>query len=100
MERVPSGEAWKIARQSSVVDILCHRLAVNNGEGDYYHDGDIGGGQYLNACVWFETLSGQSCIGNTYRPVYTYAGQEYTLSEDMIAILQQAAHEAVANRDK
>jgi len=95
MERVPSGEAWKIARQSPVVGILCNRLAVNNGEGDYYHDGDIGGGQYLNACVWFETLSGQSCIGNTYRPVYKQGALEQTLSEDLIAVLQQAAHQAV-----
>jgi hypothetical protein len=95
MERVPSGEAWKIARQSPVVDILCHRLAVNNGEGDYYHDGDIGGGQYLNACVWFETLSGQSCIGNTYRPVYKQGALEHTLSEELVTVLQQAAHQAV-----
>ena len=95
MERVPSGEAWKIARQSPVVDILCHRLAVNNGEGDYYHDGDIGGGQYLNACVWFEVLSGQSCIGNTYRPVYKQGALEHTLSEELITVLQQAAHQAV-----
>ena len=95
MERVPSGEAWKIARQSPEVGIMCARLAVNNGEGDYYHDGDIGGGQYLNACVWFETLTGQSCIGNTYRPVYKQGALEHTLSEELIAVLQQAAHQAV-----
>lgn len=50
---------------------------------------DIGGGQYLNACVWFETLSGLSCLGNTFRP-------DYELSETLIEVLQQAAHEAVA----
>lgn len=90
LSRVPSGDAWAIARQSAVVGNLCARLAENNGEGDYYHDGDIGGGQYLNACVWFETLTGQSCIGNTYRP-------DYALSEDLITVLQNAAHQAVEN---
>jgi len=33
-------------------------------------------------------LLGQSCIGNTWRP-------NYTLSEEMITMLQQAAHTAV-----
>ena len=87
---VYSGEAWALARENPLVGNLCARMAINNGEGDYYHDGDIGGGQYLNACVWFETLTGQSCIGNTFRP-------DYELSEELIAVLQQAAHEAVAN---
>ena len=57
---------------------------------DMSHDGDLGGGQYLNACVWFETITGQSCIGNTWRP------NDYSLSEAKIAALQQAAHRAVA----
>lgn len=65
------------------------RLGVNGNLGDMYHDGDIGGGQYLTASVWFEILTGRSCIGNTYRP-------DYELSEEKIAALQQAAHEAVA----
>jgi len=69
-------------------DTLCMRLSVNNGAGDHYHDGDIGGAQYLNACVWFEVLTGQSCIGNTWRP-------DYHLSEEKIALFQQGAHQAV-----
>ena len=100
VEWVPRGDAAQIARKDPMITNITARLGVDGNNGDYYHDGDIGGGQYLTACAWFEVLTGQSCIGNTYRPVYTYAGQEYTLSEDMIAILQQAAHEAVANRDK
>ena len=90
LQTIPCGQAWVIARESDLAQKMCARLAVNNGEGDYYHDGDIGGGQYLNACVWFETLTGQSCIGNTFRP-------DYELSEDLIVVLQQAAHEAVSN---
>ena len=82
--RVPTGPAWRIVRDGGYDD-LCSRIGVT---GDYGHDGDVGGGQYLNACVWFETLLGESCIGNTFRP-------DYGLSEDMIAMLQKAAHDAV-----
>ena len=88
--RINSGEAWQIVREKYGYDNLCARLDKNEGLGDYYHDGDIGGGQYLNACVWFEVLTGQSCIGNTFRPTYE-------LSEEMIEMLQKAAHEAVEN---
>ena len=87
---IPCGDAWQIARSNEIVgDNMCARLDENGGLGDYYHDGDIGGGQYLNACVWYEVLMGESCIGNTWRP-------DYELSEEMIAVLQEAAHTAVA----
>ena len=87
---IPAGDAWQVARADSRVgDVLCARLGANDGLGDCYHDGDIGGGQYLNACVWYEVLTRQSCIGNTWRP-------NYELSEERIAALQEAAHAAVA----
>ncbi len=92
---IPCGDAWDIARENSVVGNMCARLSVNNGEGDYYHDGDVGGGQLLNAYVWYETLTGKSCIGNTFRPKYHHNGVEYTLSEELIEVLQNAAHQAV-----
>lgn len=80
---VPTGDAWQIARENVAIgDTLC--------QSDKYHDGDTGGGQYLNACVWYEILMGESCVGNTWRP------RNYSLSEEKIAILQNAAHEAVA----
>ena len=82
--RVPTGPAWRKVRDGGY-DNMCERIGVT---GDYGHDGDVGGGQYLNACVWFETITGESCIGNTFRP-------EYGLSEDMINMFQQAAHAAV-----
>ena len=89
LERINSGDAWQIARANPVVgDHLCEKA---NGKCDYYHDGDMGGGQYLNACVWFEVITGQSCIGNTFRPAYA-------ISEEKIIALQQAAHEAVGKR--
>ena len=105
---VNSGAAWPIARQenakleTSLIPEggLCARMGIRNEKtfpylqgnlnaGDGYHDGDIGGGQYLNACVWYETITGQSCIGNTYRP------NNYELTEELLALLQNAAHKAV-----
>ena len=65
----------------------------NRPEGDYQHDGDLGGGQYLNACVWYEVLTRKSCVGNTWRPTTDLCG--YTLDEDMIVALQNAAHKVV-----
>ncbi len=88
---IPTGEAWYLARQNPVIgDTLCQSSAKNNGAGDHYHDGQEGGGQYLNACTWFEVLMGKSCIGNAFRP-------DYELSEEKIAILQKTAHQAVAD---
>ena len=83
VDMIPSGDAWQIARANPAVGDKLTRL-------DLYHDGDTGGGQYLNACVWFEVLTGKSCIGNTYRP------DNYKLDEAKVANLQNAAHEAVA----
>ena len=116
VRRVPGGDAWQIVRTEYNYDKLCARLGSNDGEGDNSHDGDIGGGQYLNACVWFETLTGKSCIGNTYRPRYKsntvlsadlkndlmvhQEGIEYLLDEELITMLQQAAHKAVAEMSK
>ncbi len=95
---IPRGDAKLLVRLDGYEE-LCARLGKgNNHEGDYYHAGDIGGGQYLTACVWFETLTGLSCIGNPYRPVYTYNGKVYELNEGITyEQLQQYAHQAVAN---
>ena len=80
---IPTGDAWQLARADSMIgDTLC--------KNDNSHDGTTGGGQYLNACVWFEVLTGKSCIGNTWRP------ETYNLSEEKVVALQQYAHEAVA----
>ena len=112
VERIPSGRAWQNARSKYGYDYLCCRLAKGSGKGDGYHDGDVGGGQYLNACVWYEVITGKSCLKNTYRPSYeatailsdelnsklkvTLDGANYVLNEELISILQNSAHEAVA----
>lgn len=86
LQRVPSGDAWQLARENvSIGDTLCERSSGT----DYHHEGDVGGGQYLNACVWFETIFGQSCVGSSFRPFL------YSLPEDKIATLQNIAHQAV-----
>lgn len=79
---IPGGDAWELARADSMFgDTLC--------KSDNIHDGDTQGGQYLNACVWYETLFRESCIGNSWRP-------DYRLSETKIQALQAYAHQAVA----
>ena len=92
---VPTGDAWAIIRAGGY-DKLCARIGKGtNHEGDYYHDGDVGGGQYLNACVWYEIITGNSCVGNAYRPVYKYNGTEIPLVSEMTyERLQEAAHQA------
>ena len=111
--RVPSGRAWQISRNKYMYDYMTCRLAKNSGEGDGHHDGDIGGGQYLNACVWYEILTRKSCLNNTYRPTYkatallsselnsklkvTLTGLGYTLNEELVKLLQNSAHAAVAS---
>ena len=100
LERVPSGDAWQNMRIDYGYDNLCARIgkadsAGNPHGGDGSHDGDWGGGQYLNACVWFEVITGQSCLGNTYRPVYMAGAEDLSLSEEMIQMLQTSAHKAI-----
>lgn len=81
---IPSGDTWEIARRNPwLKDEMCIRTSVGN---DYYHDGDIGGGQYLNACVWLENVFNASCIDNTWRP------SNYSLIENKIAAAQKIAH--------
>ena len=107
---VNSGAAWVIAREenakleTSLIPVeggLCARLGIRNENtfpyhtlnsdlGDGYHEGDIGGGQFLNACVWYETITGQSCLDNPYKP--TKENGKYELSDEFAALLRNAAH--------
>ena len=114
--QVPCGDAWELIRHDP--------MFYEKGEGDYpvrslhtrifnasmnnfpnvynqdlSHDGDIGGGQYLNACVWFEVLMKKSVVGNSFRPVYVHepSGTIYQFTEKKILVLQNAAHQAVLN---
>lgn len=102
--RVPCGDAWEAVRHDPLIRAGGYTLTTRVQKGkqidDLSHDGDMGGGQYLNACVWFEKITGQSCVGNTFRPKYELEGRDVSLSEKKIALLQKAAHEAVLNMEK
>ena len=106
MTIVPTGIAWELVRDNSLFTTsrsdsfdkftLCTRIYNGKLYDDLYHDGDIGGGQYLNACVWYEIITGKSVIGNAYKPTYILDGTDYSLSNEQIRTLQSAAHTAVA----
>ena len=85
---LPIGDAWQLARERDR-DIGEGLMGMYGTQfGDAKHDGDTGGGQYLNACIYYEVMTGLSCVGNTWRP-------DYDLSEDKLLFLQQVAHDAV-----
>ena len=87
---VPVSDAWQLARaDASIGQTLC--IKNSTGSTDYIHDGQWGGGQYLNACIWFEVLLKKSCVGTSFRPTYGMSDKEAR-----IALLQQYAHQAVA----
>ena len=87
LDRIPYGDAcYALYSDEAIGDTLYGKNG--NTYGDYIHDGDTGGGQYLNACVWYEVLTHRSCVGNTWRPAYA-------LEEAKIPHLQAAAHDAV-----
>ncbi|MBR2615206.1 MAG: DUF4886 domain-containing protein [Clostridia bacterium] len=84
---IPCGTAWSAARENPVIgDILCNKGSAT----DYYHEGDVGGGQYLNAAIYYEMITGNDVRGNTWRP-------SYAISEEQVLELQKIAHEAVLN---
>lgn len=106
VEVVPTGDAWELVRDMEVfktpipgIEMDSFTLSTRVSKGrvvdDFSHDGDLGGGRYLNACVWFEVITGKSCVGNLFRPQYIYLGKDYSLTEEKIKILQNSAHQAV-----
>ncbi len=74
---IPSGTAIQNGRTSYLGDTFNR---------DGYHL-EVTYGRYTAACTWFEALSGQSVVGNTYFPA--------TIDKDTAEIAQHAAHEAV-----
>ena len=101
---VDTGNAWAKARELAAgtelipTGGLCARLGYSKyitdvaHSGDGYHDGDIGGGQLLNAYVWYMTITGDTDLtDSTYVPTYKYGSQTYTLSDAFIAVLKEAA---------
>ena len=114
---VPCGDAWVLIRHdpmfyapagegelypkrmlhSRILKASCVNTFEFIQNKDIGHDGDIGGGQYLNACVWFEMLTKTSVVGNPFIPSYVHedAGLEFKFTSKRVAALQNAAHQAV-----
>lgn len=95
--QVNSGAAWREARRlNETRDLLpygglCAMLARNTygdkrpGSGDGQHDGDIGGGQLLNAYMWYMTITGDNDLSdNSFKP-------DYEMSDALQDMLKQAA---------
>ncbi|MBR4864155.1 MAG: DUF4886 domain-containing protein [Oscillospiraceae bacterium] len=104
VQRINTGDAWELYRAACDAAGIPHNLTARLGKntltgethsGDGTHDGDIGGGQLINAAVWFEILTGVDCRENAYKPVYTYSGETYAMSDTMVEMLYDAAHKAV-----
>lgn len=92
---LPVGDAWQLARENSNFgQHLTERWANGEHKEDHYHDGESGG-QYLNACVFFEGIFQKSCVGNTFFP--KAGGElEHELTPGKVKQLQEIAHQAVA----
>ncbi len=94
LEAVNTVTAWQNVRKDYGYDDLCRYAvkaptSVGVADNDYYHDGDKGGGQYLNACVWYEVITGEDCRELTYEP-------SYSLNENIsVDTLRAAAHQTV-----
>jgi len=102
LTNVPQGDAWEAVRHNPLIREggLTLNMRIAQGRADYddhIHDGDVGGGQYLNACVFYELLTQKSCLENSFRPRYTYQGTDMSLSEEKINLLKQTAHQAVVS---
>lgn len=90
---IPSGDAFQIARRHPLFDYAHGGQSLNR---DGFH-ASLTKGRYLLGCVWVETLTGESMVGNTFVP--TVADHpELTPTAEELCALQEAAHEAVEGR--
>ena len=119
--QVNCGAAWEEARalndalETKLIPEkggLCARLGAGNpntyqpegfevvagdDSGDGYHEGDIGGGQLLNAYVWYMTI--MQTLDSDYDPaedfksdyVPVYGGGRFPLGDELVALLKNAA---------
>ena len=88
---IPCGAAFQLARSDE---------RIGEGVGEEYslwdtdksHDGGPGGGQFLNGCVFFETIFRVSCTADT-----TWGESSTKLTDEQVAILREHAHQAVVD---
>ena len=88
---IPCGAAFQLARNDE-------RIGEGIGEkyslwdDDKSHDGGPGGGQFLNGCVFFETIFRDSCTADT-----TWGESSTKLTAEQVAVLREHAHQAVVD---
>jgi hypothetical protein len=115
MHVMRDGEAWQLVREGfgkwEGYDQLCARLGFRPGsgdtsfdtsdphEGDHGHDGDIGGGQYLNGALWLQTIMQNHYDKDfdvrdiTWVPTYTYSNKVVANRFDA-EFMREAAYKA------
>ncbi|MBO4884871.1 MAG: DUF4886 domain-containing protein [Clostridia bacterium] len=90
---IPSGDAFQIARGNPLFDYAHGGQSLNR---DGFH-ASLTKGRYLLGCVWVETLTGASMVGNPFVPSLPER-PDLTPTAEELAVLQAAAHEAVVRR--
>jgi len=91
--------SFRAAKNAGIETVLPVSTAIQNGRtsvignnfciDDGYHLNNYG--QYIAACTWYEVLSGNNVVGNTFEPI------RYHLEESYKEIFQRVAHAAVVN---
>jgi hypothetical protein len=83
---IPCGEAMQLARANPLFATVFgdgNPLSLNR---DGFH-ASFDYGRYLLGAVWYEVLTGRGVFRNNFKPEGT--------RDDVIAVLKQAAHQAV-----
>ncbi len=100
VDLLPVGDAWEEVVNDTTSPFHSEqyghllRAMANKGTlyGDWTHDGDVGGGQYLNACIVFEVVTHQSCVGIDWEPSYGLVNPDMSFKA-----LRELAHRTVVN---
>lgn len=79
---------WKISPTATAIENVRKTYVLENVTRDGFHLNKYIG-RYTAGCAMYETLTGRSCIGNSYKPL--------NISDERIDIAQKAAHAAVQN---
>ncbi len=75
---IPSGAAFREMMNEGIYDL--HRDDIH---------ASLGFGRYILGLVWYETLTGRSCIGNTFRDF------DEEISEQRVLLAQKVVHALV-----
>ncbi len=97
---IPAGDAWAEVvndpsspfHSTEYGHVLRAMASKGTLYGDWTHDGDVGGGQYLNACIVFEVVTHMSCLNIDWEPSYGLVNPNMSFKA-----LRELAHRAVVN---